>query len=159
MKSRGVNLDGFASYTNCVVPRYISAGFQVEAEGANFFTRKFVVSDVVLIHPHPLMLFNALQHISQFDCRVVVVMHLWVGYPPYRNFLLGGHLPSFCHNVKVVNIDFKADSPAPAFTGVRNFRSCIFNIDFVGSGSLLTLLQTEGSRQGDCLLGGCYYCN
>ena len=95
VKSHSVNLDGFASYTNCVVTRFISAGFQVEAEGTNFFTRKFVSSDVVLFHPHPLMLFNAIQHISQFNCRVVVVMHLWIGYPPYRNFLLGGHLTIF----------------------------------------------------------------
>ena len=93
IKSRNVNLDGFASYNNRVVERFISAGFQVEAEGTNFFTRKFVKTDIVLIHPHPLMLFNAILHISQFNCRAVVVMHLWPGYPPYRNLLMGGHLP------------------------------------------------------------------
>ena len=159
VKSRNINLDGFASYNNCVVDRHISAGFQIEAVGTNFFTMKFTRSDVVLIHPHPCMLFNALRHICQFNCRAVVVMHLWAGYPPYRNFLLGGHLPSFCYNIKVVKIDFKANSPAPAFTGVRNFSSCIFNVDFTGTESLLTLLQSEGSRQGDCLLGGCHICD
>ena len=34
--SRGINLDGFASFHNKVVDRYISYGFQVEAEGTNF---------------------------------------------------------------------------------------------------------------------------
>ena len=159
VKSRNINLDGFASYNNCVVDRYISAGFQVEAVGTNFFTMKFTRSDVVLIHPHPCMLFNALRHICQFNCRAVVVMHLWPGYPPYRNFLLGGHLPSFCYNIKVVKIDFRAGSPAPAFTGVRNFSSCIFNMDCAGAVPLITLLQSEGSRQGDCLLGGCHICD
>ena len=35
------------------------------------------------------MLYDALAHASQFKCKVVVVMHLWKGYPPYRNFLRG----------------------------------------------------------------------
>ena len=35
---RGVNLDGFTSYHNKVVSRYFSLGFQIEAEGTDFFT-------------------------------------------------------------------------------------------------------------------------
>merc|ERR1712243_260016 len=71
---------------------------------------------------------DALTNASHFKCKVVVVMHIWEGYPPYRNFLKGGHLPSFCHNITLINIEFKASSPAPAFTGIRNFSSCIFDI-------------------------------
>ena len=41
VKSRKVNLDSSASFHNCVVERYISAGFQVESEGTNFFMRNF----------------------------------------------------------------------------------------------------------------------
>ena len=98
-------------------------------------------------------------HASQFNCDAVVVMHLWAGYPPYRNFLQGGHLPSFCTNRKLVQVNFKADSPAPAFSGMRNFSTCIFNINFTGTESFQSMLQAEGSMQGDCLLGGCYSCN
>ena len=121
VKSRGVNLDGFASFHNKVVDRFFSLGYQVESSGMNFFTQRITPSDVVLIHTHPLMLFDALLHTSYFNCKVVAVMHLWAGYPSYRNLLLGGHLPSFCENLKVTKIDFKAWSPAPAFSGVRNF--------------------------------------
>ena len=78
------------------------------------------------------MLYDALTHASHFKCKVVVVMHIWKGYPPYKNLLRGGHLPSFCHNVTLTKIDFKACSPAPAFTGIRNFSSCIFDIEFTG---------------------------
>ena len=53
--SRGINLDGFASFHNKVVNRYFSYGFQVEAEGTDFFTQKFKSSDAILIHPYPLM--------------------------------------------------------------------------------------------------------
>ena len=105
------------------------------------------------------MLFNALTHASQFKCKVVVVMHLWIGYTPYRNLLRGGHLPKFCDNIQVVHIDFKASSPAPTFTGLRNFSSCIFNIEFTGGVFFPDWLQAEGSQQGDCLLGGCYVCD
>ena len=77
--SRGINLDGFASFHNRVVDRYISCGFQIEALATNFFTQKFKSTDIILIHPHPLMLFNALTHASQFKCKVVVVMYLWMG--------------------------------------------------------------------------------
>ena len=90
--SRGINLDGFASFHNKVVDRYISCGFQVEAEGTDFFIQKFQSTDIILIHPHPLMLFDALTHASQFKCKVVVVMHIWKGYPPYRNLLRGAIL-------------------------------------------------------------------
>ena len=88
--SRGVNLDGFAFFYNKVVDRYISFGFQVEAVGTDFFTQKFQSTDIILIHPHPLKLYDALTHTSQFKCKVVVVMHIWKGYPPYRNLLRGG---------------------------------------------------------------------
>ena len=74
--SRGINLDGFASFHNKIVDRYISFGFQIEAEGTNVFAQKFVASNIILIHPHPLMLYNAVTHASQFKCKVVVVMHL-----------------------------------------------------------------------------------
>ena len=80
--SRGVNLDGFTSFHNKVVDRYISYGFQVEAEGTDFFIQKFQSTDIVLIHPHPLKLYDALTHASHYKCKVVVVMHLWKGYPP-----------------------------------------------------------------------------
>ena len=39
--SRGINLDGFASFHNKVVDRYISLGFQVEAIGTDFSLRLF----------------------------------------------------------------------------------------------------------------------
>ena len=154
VKSRGINLDSFASFHNKVVDRFFSLGFQVESSGMNFFTQKFTPCDVVLIHSHPLMLFDALLHASYFKCKVVVVMHLWAGYPPYKNLLLRGHLPSFCENVKVTKIYFKAWSPAPAFSGVRNFQSAIFNIAFSGNIDLVKLLQSVGSMRGECLLGG-----
>ena len=157
--SRGINLDGFTSFHNKVVDRYISCGFQVEAEGTDFFTQKFKSTDTILVHPHPLMLYNALTHASHYKCKVVVVMHLWKGYPPYRNFLRGGHLPNFCNNIQVVQINFKASSPAPAFTGLRNFSSCIFTIEFTGRVLFPDWLQAEGSQQGVCLLGGCYICD
>jgi hypothetical protein len=157
--SRGVNLDGFASFHNKIVDRYISLGFQVEAIGTDFFTQTFQSTDIILIHPHPLMLFDALTHASHFKCKVVVVMHIWEGYPPYKNFLRGGHLPSFCHNITLVNIDFKASSPAPAFTGIRNFSSCIFDIHFTGDLLLPDWLLAEDSQQGVCVLGGCYVCD
>ena len=75
--SRGINLDRFPSFHNKVVNRYISYGFQIEALATNFFTQKFKSTDTILIHPHPLILFNALTHASQYKCKVVVVMHLW----------------------------------------------------------------------------------
>ena len=86
VRSQRINLDGFASYHNKVVPRYYSLGFQIEAEGTDFFTQKLSSSDVILIHCHPIMLYDAFTHASNFKCKVVVVMHLWRGYPPYRNF-------------------------------------------------------------------------
>ena len=76
VKSHGTNLDDFASYQNCVVDKYISLGFQIEAAGTNFFAQMFVKSDIILIHP---MLYDALTHISQFICEVAVIMHLWQG--------------------------------------------------------------------------------
>ena len=110
--SRGpwLNFDNFAlddASIKEVVDRYISYGFKVEAEGTDFFTQKFQSSDIILIHPHPLMLFNELTHTSHFQCKVVVVLHIWQGYPPYRNFLKGGHLPNFCTNIKVAQIDLR----------------------------------------------------
>ena len=93
VRSRGVNLNGFASFHNRVVPRYLSVCFQVEAEGTNFFTREFSTTDKILLHPHPKWLWDALTHASNFQCEVVAVLHLWPGYPPYRNLLRGGHLP------------------------------------------------------------------
>ena len=152
VKSRGVNLDAFASFHNKVVDRYFSLGFQVENSGTNFFAQKLVSSDVVLIHPHPLMFFNALLHASYFRCKVVAVMHLWAGYPHYRNFLQGGYLPFFCENVKFTKISFKAWSPAPAFSGIRNFQSAIFNITFSGNSNLEEMLQSVGSKRGECCI-------
>ena len=73
---QGINLHGFASFHNKVVNRYLSFGFQIEAEGTDFFTQKFSSTDVILIHWHPLMLYDALTHASHFMCKVVVVMHL-----------------------------------------------------------------------------------
>ena len=131
----------------------------MEAESLNFFTQQFKPSDIILIHPNPKWLWDALTHASNFHCEVVVVFHLWPGYPPYRDFLRGGHLPSFCLNKKLVFPHFKADSPCPAFTGIRNFPSCIFNVRFTGRVLFPCMLQAEGSIQGDCLLGGCYLCN
>ena len=151
-------MDVFASFHNKVVDRYISLGFQVESEGMNFFTQSFVPSDTILIHSHPIMLYDALLHSRFFKCRVVVVMHLWAGYPPYRNLLSGGHLPTFCENLKLCKIDFKVWSPAPAFSGLRNFQRTIFNILFSGDLDLIKMLQTVGSTRGECLLGGCHIC-
>ena len=152
-------MDGFASFHNKVVNRYFSYRFQIKAEGTDFFTQKFKSTDVILIHPHPLMLYNALTHASHYKCELVVVMHLWQGYPPYRNFLRVGHLPTFCKNIKLAQIDFKAGSPAPILTGLRNFSSCFFNISFTGEVLFPTWLQAEGSLLGVCLLGGCHVCN
>ena len=36
VRSWRINLDGFVSYHNKVVPKYYSLGFQIEAEGLNF---------------------------------------------------------------------------------------------------------------------------
>ena len=152
VKSRGVNLDGFASFHNKVVNRYFSLGFQVENSGTNFFMQRFVPSDTILIHTFYLMFHNALLHASYFKCKVVAVMHLWAGYPHYRNFLQGGHLPFFCENVKFTKISFKAWSPAPAFSGIRNFQSAIFNITFSGNSDLEEMLQSVGSKRGECCI-------
>ena len=159
--SRGINLDGFASFDNKLCARYFSRGFQVEAAGVNFFTQRLLPSDVVLIHPHPSVLFDALLHASRFQCSCVVLMHIWPGYVHYRNLLCGGHLPSFCQNLTLVDVSFKARQPIPAFTGSRNFRSCIFNVDFNGLQDLVSML----SRCGDddlildkCLTSGCFLC-
>ena len=159
VKSRGVNLDGFASFHNKVVDRYISLGYQVESEGMNFFTQSFVPSDTILIHSHPIMLYDALLHASIFKCRVVVVMYLWAGYPPYRNLLSGGHLPTFCENLKLRKIDFRVWAPAPAFSGLRNFQIAIFNISFSGDLDLVKMLQAVGGTRGEYVLGGCYVCS
>ena len=158
VKNRGINLDSFASFHNRVVDRFFSLGYQVESSGMNFLTQRLTPSDVVLIHTHPLMLFDALLHASYFNCKVVALMHLWAGYPSYKNLLLGGHLPLFCENLKVTKICFKDWSPAPAFSGVRNFQSAIFNILFSGNIDLVKLLQSVGSMRGECLLGGCHVC-
>ena len=61
--SGGINLDGFTSFHNKVVNRYFSSGFQIEAEGTDFFTQKFSSTDVILIHCHPLMHYGALTHL------------------------------------------------------------------------------------------------
>ena len=86
---RGINLDGFASFHNSLCSRFYSLGFQVESAGTDFFLQRLSPSDVVLLHLHPCVLFNALLHASRFKCRCVVLMHIWVGYPPYRNLLRG----------------------------------------------------------------------
>ena len=105
---------------------------KLRLRGLTFSLKKFNSINVILIHHHLVMLYNALTHTSHFICEVEVVMHLWQGYPPYRNFLRGGHLPNFCQNIKLTTIDFKAGSPAPAFSGLINSNSCIFNISFTG---------------------------
>ena len=78
---QGINLNGFTSFHNKIVNRYFSYGFQIEAEGTDFFTQKFSSTNVILIHCHPLKLYAALTHTSHFRCEVMVVMHLWQGYP------------------------------------------------------------------------------
>ena len=85
-------LDGFASFHNKAVNRNFSYGFQIEAEGTDFFTQKFSSTNVILIHCHLFMLFDALTHASHFKCEVVVIMHLWQGYPPLQKFLEGRSL-------------------------------------------------------------------
>ena len=73
--SRGVNLDSFTSFHNKVVNRYFS--YRFEAEGTDFFTQKFKSTNIILIHQHPLMLYNVLTHASYYNkCEVVVAMHL-----------------------------------------------------------------------------------
>ena len=106
------------------------------------------------------MLFNALLHASRFNCRCVVLMHIWPGYIYYQNFLKGGHIPSFCQDIKVVDINFKARQPIPAFTGPRNFSSCIFNIDFDGLQDLKSKLSIceDSFELVNCLTKGCYLC-
>ena len=59
VRSRKINHDGLASYHNKVVSRFISAGFQIEAEGTDFFTQKFLSTNVILLPPHPVMLYSA----------------------------------------------------------------------------------------------------
>ena len=105
------------------------------------------------------MLYDALTHASHFKCKVVVVMHIWKGYPPYRNFLKVGHFLKFCTDIQMAQINFKASSPVPAFTRIRNFSSCIFTIEFTGRILFPDWLLAEDSQQRVCLLGGCYICN
>ena len=66
--SHRINLDGFSSFHNKVVDRNISSGFRIKAEGTDFFIQKFSSTNVILIHTHPLMLYDALTHASQFKC-------------------------------------------------------------------------------------------
>ena len=73
MKSLGIYLDSFISYHNHVVDSYISLGVQIEAIGT-IFAERFVNSNIILIHPHPIMPFDALIHVSQFNCKVMVGM-------------------------------------------------------------------------------------
>ena len=77
--SQGINLHSFASFHNKVVNRYFSSGFQIEAEGTDFFIQKFSSTDVILIHCHPIMPFDVLTHAFHFRCEVVVIMALWQG--------------------------------------------------------------------------------
>ena len=105
-------------------------------------------------------MFNALLHASRFQCRCVVLMHIWPGYIYYQNFLKGGHILSFCQNVTKVDVNFKAHQPILAFTGPHNFRSYIFNIDFDGLQDLKTKLSSceDKFELDNCLMEGCYLC-
>ena len=49
VKSRGVNLDAFASFHNKVVDRYFSLGFQVKNSGTNFFAQKLALQLFVVL--------------------------------------------------------------------------------------------------------------
>ena len=88
-------------------------------------------------------------------------MHIWVGYPPYRNLLRGGHLPDFCLNVTQVDVDFKAFSPIPAFEVSGIFPSYVFDIVFDGVQNLHTKLTScvVKTELESCLTKGCYLCN
>ena len=102
------------------------------------------------------MLYDAVTHASQLKCEVVVVMTLWVGYPPYRNFLRGGHLPNSCTNRKLTHISFRAHSPTPAFTGLHNFYSCIFPIY---SSTFPIKSSDRRKHAGGLFTEGYYICN
>ena len=67
VRSFRIKLHGFVSLHNCIVDRYILVGFQVEAEGKNLFTQKFIIPDILLLHPHPIMLYDALTHASLYS--------------------------------------------------------------------------------------------
>ena len=59
VKSCKINLNDFASFDNCIMDRYVLAGFKIEAEGTNIFTLKLVNSDIILLNTHPFMLNDA----------------------------------------------------------------------------------------------------
>ena len=64
--SQSIILYSFTSFHNKVVNRYFSSGFQIEAEGTDFFTQKFSSTDVLLTLYHLLLLYYALTHTSHF---------------------------------------------------------------------------------------------
>ena len=74
---------------------------------------------------------------------------------PLPKFPKGRSTAVILYNGKLAYINLNVGSPTPAFTGVRNFPTCIFYINFRGLEFLKSMLQAEGSMQGDCLPGGC----
>ena len=126
--SRGITLDGFASYNNKLCTRYFSRGYEIEALGQDFFQQSWSKDEIVLIHPHPKMLIPALSHAHQFGAKMVVVLHMWRNL--HSTFLLmrGGHLPKLAKAALICRPNFKGGEKSPAFWGVRSFDTVIFEL-------------------------------
>ena len=97
--------------------------FQVESSGTNFFAQCILPNEVVLLHQHPLELFDEIFHGPHFRCKCVVLMHFRPGYCPYRGLIRGGHFDSLCLNISRVGVIYKASCLALAFEGYLNCKA------------------------------------
>ena len=152
---RGITLDGFASFRNRLCQKYFSRSFEVEAAGTDFFQQSIQADEIVLIHPHPRMLVPALRHAARFGCKCVVVFHLWRTLSSTYVIIKGGHLPKLARNIHICRPNFQGGEKSPAFWGVRDFLTIIFDLQFLPN---LSLEQQLGEKHSDCLFSGCYYC-
>ena len=153
---RGITLDGFASFNNRLCQRYFSRSFEVESAGTDFFQQSIGLSEKVLIHPHPRMLIPALRHAARYGCKCVVVFHLWRTLASTFVILKGGHLPKLATNIHVCKPNFKGGEKSPAFWGVREFLTIIFDLELSPS---LTLEEQLKEKTTYCLFSGCSYCS
>jgi len=114
--------------------------------------------EVVLLHPHPKMLVPALHHALKFGARLVVVLHCWRNLCSTYLLMRGGHLPAIAVDAIVCRPNFLGGEKAPAFRGVRNFDTVIFDITLNPNLPLEEQL-TPSTGLESCILQGCWYCS
>ena len=154
--SRGITIDGFASFRNRLCQKYFSRGFEIESAGTDFFQQSIDRNEKVLIHPHPRMLVPALRHAAKFGLQTVVVFHIWRTLASTFVILKGGHMPKLAKNTYVCHPDFKGSQESPAFWGRREFATVICEMNFAPNIPLEKQLQKKVSK---CLFNGCSFCS